>query len=81
MSYCVHTLNTKKIYSNLNSLNTFLKETGSNKVKLSKVGSIAIVPLPGGRAQQRWISASFDEVQRLDALYRWNSLGSSSNSL
>jgi diaminopimelate epimerase len=46
--------------SNLNSLNTFIKETsspnecetGSNKVKLLKVGSNAIVPRPcGGRAQ------------------------------
>jgi hypothetical protein len=39
-------LNTKKVHSNLNSLNTFTKETGSNKVKLPKVGSFAIVPVP-----------------------------------
>jgi len=32
----------KKIHSNLNSLNTFTKETSFNKVKLPKVGSNAI---------------------------------------
>jgi hypothetical protein len=32
--------------SNLNNLNTFSKETSSNKVKLPKVGSNAIVPVP-----------------------------------
>jgi hypothetical protein len=41
-----HTLNTKKIRSDLNNLNTFTKETGSNKVKLPKVGSNAIVHVP-----------------------------------
>jgi len=39
----VLTLNTKKIRSNLNTLNAFTKETSSNKVKLPKVGSNAIV--------------------------------------
>jgi hypothetical protein len=56
-TYCVHTLNTKTICSNLNGLNTFTKETssptwcktGSNKVKLPKVGSNVIVQR--GRAQ------------------------------
>ncbi len=50
---CPHTLNTKTICSNLNSLNTFTKEAGSpnvklifNKVKLPKVGSNVIVPVP-----------------------------------
>jgi hypothetical protein len=33
-TYCVHTLHTKKISSNLNSLNGFTKETGSSNVKL-----------------------------------------------
>ncbi len=33
-TYCVHTVNTKTIRSNLNSLNTFTKETGSPHVKL-----------------------------------------------
>ncbi len=49
----MHTLNTKTIRSNLKSLNTFTKETGSLnvklvfiKVKLPKVGSNAIVPVP-----------------------------------
>ncbi len=43
----VSTLSTpKNICSNLNSLNTFTKETSSNKVKLPKVGSNAIVPVP-----------------------------------
>jgi hypothetical protein len=46
--YCVHTLNTKKIHSNLTSLNTFIKETSSPNVKLSKVGSNAIVLVPVG---------------------------------
>ncbi len=32
-TYCVHTLNTKTIHSNLNSLNTFTKETSSSNVK------------------------------------------------
>jgi hypothetical protein len=41
-------VNTKTIHSNLNSLNTFAKETGSNKVKLPKVGSNAIVPVSVG---------------------------------
>jgi hypothetical protein len=46
-TYCVHTVNTKTIRSDLNSLNTFTKcDTGSNKVKLPKVGSNAIVPAP-----------------------------------
>jgi hypothetical protein len=36
----------QKIRSNLNSLNSFTKETSSNKVKLAKVGSNAIVPVP-----------------------------------
>jgi hypothetical protein len=31
---CPHTVNTKTIHSNLNSLNTFTKETGSPNVKL-----------------------------------------------
>jgi hypothetical protein len=31
---CVYSLNTKKICSDLNSLNTFTKETGSPNVKL-----------------------------------------------
>jgi hypothetical protein len=34
----------KNIHSNLNILNTFTKETSSNKVKLPKVGSNAISP-------------------------------------
>jgi hypothetical protein len=46
-----HSEHPKKICSNLNSLNTFTKETGSNKVKLSKVGSNMIVHRD--RAQQR----------------------------
>jgi hypothetical protein len=52
--YCVHTVNTKKIHSNLNSLNTFTKETGSPNMKLvlirklPKVGSNAIVLVPVG---------------------------------
>jgi hypothetical protein len=33
LTYCVHTLNTKKIRSDLNSLNTFTKQTGSHNVK------------------------------------------------
>jgi hypothetical protein len=47
-------VNTETIRSNLNSVNTFTKcDTGSNKVKLPKVGSNAIVPVPvGGRAQR-----------------------------
>ncbi len=41
------TLNTNFFCSNLNSLNTFIKEMGSsNVVKLSKVGSNVIVPAP-----------------------------------
>ncbi len=47
-TYDVDTLNTKTIHSNRNSLNTFTKETGSNKLKLPKVGSNAIVPVPVG---------------------------------
>jgi hypothetical protein len=43
----VSTLSTpKRLRSNLNSLNTFIKETSSNTIKLSKVGSNAIVPVP-----------------------------------
>ncbi len=38
-NYCVHTLNTKTIHSNLNSLNTFTKETGSPDVKLVLIRS------------------------------------------
>ncbi len=60
---CVHTLNTKTIHSNPNSLNTFTKETGSpyvklvfNKVKLSKVGSNAIVPVPHRDRDQKTFS-------------------------
>ncbi len=34
LPYCVHTLNTKTIHSNLNNLNTFTKEIGSSNVKL-----------------------------------------------
>jgi len=53
--YRVHTLNTGKISSNLNSLNTSTKETGSFNVKLPKVGSNAMVPAPHrDRAQQIW---------------------------
>ncbi len=33
-AYCVYTWNTKTIHSNLNSLNTFIKETNSPNVKL-----------------------------------------------
>jgi len=44
-----HSEDQKKICSNLNSLNTFTKKTGSNKVKLPKVGSNAIVPAPTGQ--------------------------------
>ncbi len=52
-TYCVHTLNTKKISSDLNSLNTFTKETGSNKVKTSKSWIQCNSPCPyGGKAQQ-----------------------------
>jgi hypothetical protein len=46
---CPHSEHQKKYGSNLNSLNTFTKEMGSpgsNKVKLPKVGSDAIVPGP-----------------------------------
>jgi len=52
----VHTLNTAKIGSNLNSLNTFTKETSSNKVKLPKVGSNAtIVHAPTGQGlTKKW---------------------------
>jgi hypothetical protein len=39
-------LNTKKICSDLNNLNTFTKEIGCNKVKLPKVGFNAIVHVP-----------------------------------
>jgi hypothetical protein len=39
-------LNTKKLLSDLNNLNTFTKETSSNEVKLPKVGSNAIVHVP-----------------------------------
>jgi hypothetical protein len=35
-------------HKNLNSLNTFTKRTGSNKVKLPKVGLNAMVPVPVG---------------------------------
>ncbi len=41
---CPHSEHPKKNRSNLNGLNTFTKETSSNKVKLPKVGSNAIVP-------------------------------------
>jgi len=34
------------MHSNINSLNTFIKETSSNTIKLPKVGSNAIVPVP-----------------------------------
>jgi len=48
-TYCVHTVNTRTIRSNLNSLNTFTKcDTDSNKVRLPKVGSNALVPVPLG---------------------------------
>jgi hypothetical protein len=57
---CPHSEHPKKICSNLNSLNTFTKETGSGnvkpvliKVKLPKVGSNAIVlVLHRDKAQQ-----------------------------
>jgi hypothetical protein len=48
-TYCVHTLNTKKIHSSSNNLNTFTQyEIGSNKVKLPKVGLNVMVPVPVG---------------------------------
>jgi hypothetical protein len=48
-----HSEHQKNICSNLNSLNTFTKETSSNKVKLPKVGLNEIVPvLHKDRAQQ-----------------------------
>jgi hypothetical protein len=34
------------MHSNINSLNTFIKETSSNTIKLPKVGSNAMVPVP-----------------------------------
>jgi len=46
--YCVHTLNTKNICSNLNNLNISTKETSSNKIKLPKVVPNAIIPVPMG---------------------------------
>ncbi len=50
---CPHSEHQKNIGSNLNGLNTFTKETSSNKVKLPQVGWNAIVFCPcGGRAQQ-----------------------------
>jgi hypothetical protein len=54
-TYSLHTLNTKKIHSNLNSLNTFTKETSSNKVKLTKVGSNMIVPVPVGAGPNKGV--------------------------
>jgi hypothetical protein len=42
---CPHSEHQKNISSNLKALNIFTKETSSNKVKLPKVGSNAIVPI------------------------------------
>jgi hypothetical protein len=48
-----HSEHPEKMSSNLNSLNAFTKETNSHKVKLPKVGSNAIVPLPVGSRPAR----------------------------
>jgi hypothetical protein len=55
---CPHSEHQKQIHSNLNSLNTFTKKMGSsnmktdsNKLKLPKVGSNVIVPVPGPKNQ------------------------------
>ncbi len=40
LPYCVHTLNTKTIHSNLNNLNTFTKEISSSNVKLILVNNL-----------------------------------------
>jgi hypothetical protein len=58
-TYSVHTLNTKRIHSNINSVNSFTKETGSNKVKLPKVGANVIVPVPcGGQGATKGVTSS-----------------------
>jgi len=50
---CPHSEHQKKVRSNLNSLNTFNKETDSNKVKTSKSWIQCDSPCPCGcRAQQ-----------------------------
>jgi hypothetical protein len=46
-------VNTQTIHSNLNSLNTLTKETGSSNVKLWKDGSNAIVPVPASAAPNK----------------------------
>jgi hypothetical protein len=60
---CPHSEHRTKICSNLNSLNTFTKETGSNNGKLPnnngklpKVGSNATVPVPVGASPNKFKS-------------------------
>jgi imidazoleglycerol phosphate synthase glutamine amidotransferase subunit HisH len=43
--------------SKLNNLNTFTKKTGSNNVKLPKVGWNAIVPVPVGAGPNKRVSS------------------------
>jgi hypothetical protein len=45
---CPHFKHQNNPFQSKQSLNTFTKETGSIKVKLPKVGSNAIVPVPVG---------------------------------
>jgi hypothetical protein len=58
---------------NLNSLNTFTKKTGSNKVKLPKVGSNAIVTVPVGAGPNK--QSVFCTVLILDQAQQIKSLG------
>jgi hypothetical protein len=51
---CPHSEHHTKICSNLNSLKTFTKETGSNKVKLPRVRSNEIVPVPVGAGPNKF---------------------------
>jgi hypothetical protein len=77
-TYCVHSEH-QKIHSNLNSLNTFTKETSSPnvkyKVKLPKVGSNAIVPVPGETGPTKpHITKNIikqDQYVIWDLKYRW----------
>jgi hypothetical protein len=64
----------KKIGFNLNSLNTFTKKkTGSNKLKLPKVGSNAIVTVPVGAGPNK--QSVFCTVLILDQAQQIKSLG------
>ncbi len=73
-TYCVHTLNTKTIRSNLKSLNIFTKEISSPNVKFPKVGSNAIVPVPVGTGPNKSTIQGSTSVLKLKMLEHTTSI-------